>query len=342
MRIVDIDYVREGMITGYNVENENGILLPKHSVLTSESIDLIKTKRPDKKRLWVLDIAELKPALYQDSTMVTDLIEFLIKKFKEVFKTSILQPDSLNILIKKVSQFMYVNRVILYECICLRNKHEYTYNHSMNVAMYSMLIGIRLGLEDLDLQYLLLGCILHDIGKIHISENILDKPDKLTEAEFMAIKQHPLYGLDLMRNSNCVNNRVLNIISQHHEKLNGQGYPFGLVGDSIDFLAQITTVADIFDAVTSERSYHEKRPPYAGIDVLNSEVERGRVNKKCVDILASEIILFTTGQLVMLSNGEIAEVLESCLTIRPLVYSLNSKEIYDLAERKDLCIVDCI
>ena len=133
-------------------------------------------------------------------------------------------------------------------------KDRYTHGHSDRVSAYSVLIGKKLGLSKEDLDTLKIGGLFHDIGKIGISDAILLKNGKLTDAEYTEIKNHPVIGKNILSNAAIFEN-IIPIVLYHHERYDGKGYPYGLQDSSIPFLARIVSVADSFDAMTSRRSY---------------------------------------------------------------------------------------
>jgi putative nucleotidyltransferase with HDIG domain len=136
-------------------------------------------------------------------------------------------------------------------------KDQYTRGHSDRVSEYSVLIGNKLGLPRSDLETLRLGGLLHDIGKIGISDTILTKPGKLTDEEYNEIKKHPVIGKNILSNAEIFK-EILPIVLYHHERYDGKGYPYGLADKDIPFLARIISVADAFDAMTSKRSYRNE------------------------------------------------------------------------------------
>ncbi|MDZ7792820.1 MAG: HD domain-containing protein [Spirochaetia bacterium] len=153
----------------------------------------------------------------------------------------------------------YVNTVgALVQAI--EEKDAYTRGHSERVAELSMRIGRVLGLEQHRLEYLRIGCLLHDVGKIGISESIVRKPKNLTASEYNIIKQHPLKGAEIVKPISFLKDHMY-IIRNHHEWYDGTGYPDGLEGDNIPLEAQIVSVADAYDAITSTRPYRKGLTP---------------------------------------------------------------------------------
>ena len=138
-------------------------------------------------------------------------------------------------------------------------KDHYTKCHCNRVSEYCVLIGKKLGLPQEDIDKLRIGGLFHDIGKIGIPDNILKKEAKLTNEEYDEIQTHTSLGVDILTR-NKVFKEIIPIVEYHHEKYDGNGYPFKLKGDEIPLAARITAVADTFDAMTSKRSYRNPIP----------------------------------------------------------------------------------
>jgi HD-GYP domain-containing protein (c-di-GMP phosphodiesterase class II) len=137
-------------------------------------------------------------------------------------------------------------------------RDSYTAFHSKNVVYYSYELGKAMNLSSKECVHLYIGGLLHDIGKIGISENILNKPIKLTEDEFEQIKKHTIIGFNMLKHvPSFRKNSILDMVLYHHEKYNGTGYPNGLKGEEIPLVARIMAVADAFDAMTSKRVYRQ-------------------------------------------------------------------------------------
>ena len=136
------------------------------------------------------------------------------------------------------------------------SKDHYTKLHSLNVAKYAMLLGKELNLSDHDIEILRVGGMLHDIGKIGIPDDILNKNAKLTDNEYRIIKRHPILGEILLPEEY---KKIKEIIRNHHERYDGRGYPDGLRGENIPLLVRIVSIADTFDAMTTKRTYNERK-----------------------------------------------------------------------------------
>ena len=148
-------------------------------------------------------------------------------------------------------------------------KDSYTRGHSDRVSEYSVLIGEKLGLSEEELKTLRIGGLFHDIGKIGIPDKILLKTEKLTDDEYSEIKNHPSIGAHILGASSVFNN-IIPIVKHHHERYDGRGYPSGLKGEEIPYMARIAALADTFDAMTSRRSYRNALE----LNVVIDEIER--------------------------------------------------------------------
>ncbi|WP_404461146.1 HD domain-containing phosphohydrolase [Sutcliffiella horikoshii] len=149
----------------------------------------------------------------------------------------------------------------------VESRDVYTFKHSERVTQYSIKIAKKLSLPKVNLENLFLSAILHDIGKINIPSEILNKPSKLTNEEFELIKKHPGDGADMVKDL-YYDDKIATIIKQHHERLDGRGYPGRLKGDEILLEARIIAVSDTFDAMTEDRAYRNAFTPEYAIDEL--------------------------------------------------------------------------
>lgn len=150
-------------------------------------------------------------------------------------------------------------------------KDTYTRGHSDRVSEYSVLIGQKLGLSKEDIRRLEIGGLFHDVGKIGVPDNILQKNAKLTDDEYSEIKNHPTIGAQILSTASIFQD-IIPIVKHHHERYDGNGYPSKLKGKEIPYLARITAVADAFDAMTSKRVYRDS----LSIDIVISEIEKNK------------------------------------------------------------------
>lgn len=150
----------------------------------------------------------------------------------------------------------------------LETRDSETHGHSERVVTYSLRLGRECGLDSAHMKALEFGSLLHDIGKIGVPDAILRKPAKLTEEEWVRMREHPLHGQQILRGIEFLN-RASCVVAQHHEKWDGSGYPLGLSGEDIDICARIFAVADAFDAITSDRVYRRGKSYEAAAQELD-------------------------------------------------------------------------
>jgi HD-GYP domain-containing protein (c-di-GMP phosphodiesterase class II) len=157
--------------------------------------------------------------------------------------------------------------------LCQILHHDYgTFTHSANVGFYCSLLASELGYRGAELEEIATGGFLHDIGKLEIDERILNKPGKLDEFEFRTIKEHPLIGFRRLIKANQASPTQTLMTYQHHERLDGKGYPVGIGGEEIDIASRICSVADVFEAMTSNRPYRKSLSNKQTLEIMKESV----------------------------------------------------------------------
>jgi putative nucleotidyltransferase with HDIG domain len=167
-------------------------------------------------------------------------------------------------------------------------KDPYTSNHSCNVSKLGALLARAIGLPDLDVEEVACGGLLHDVGKIGIPDEIINKPGKLTDAEFKVIQEHPVIGHRIVRPLDGAE-VLLPAVRHHHEHWNGGGYPDGLAGEDIPLAARIIGVADVFEALTSERSYRPRMSLEKAVEILESEAGK-KLDPRLVETFITQVL----------------------------------------------------
>lgn len=148
----------------------------------------------------------------------------------------------------------------------------YTHTHSINVSIYTLSLGAFLGIEGNDLEVLGMAAILHDLGKSKIDYEIINKNGKLTEDEFIQMKKHPAFGHEIALKLGITDERILSGIRHHHEKIEGRGYPDNLKGESVSYFARIIGVCDVFDALSTKRSYKDPMSSYESLLLMKQQM----------------------------------------------------------------------
>ena len=208
----------------------------------------------------------------------------------------------------------------------LRREHDYTYTHCLNVSVLANIFAHWLNLSEIQIKEVTIAGLLHDVGKMKIDNTILNKPGKLTKEEFEVIKKHATYGYDTIK-TQTVNQDIKNGVLFHHEKLDGSGYPLGIKDNQIPLYAKIISIVDIYDAMTSKRSYHEKHSPFKVIRMFEQECY-GILDTKLLFVFLENIAHNYLGKDVLLSTGESARIvfIHNQTPSRPIV-QVNEKMI---------------
>jgi len=186
--------------------------------------------------------------------------------------------------------------------IDMKNFDEYTYEHSVNVCVLSCVIGMGYNMSQTELYKLGLAAILHDIGKIFIDENILNKPGKLTSDEYEVMKTHSTIGVEKLNLGKELPPTVTSAILQHHERYDGSGYPFGKKENEIPENAQIISMVDVYDAITTNRPYRSQISPAEAYEYISGNSGRA-FNPELVQVFLKKIAPFPLGVEVLLSDG---------------------------------------
>lgn len=228
----------------------------------------------------------------------------------------------------------------------IKSFDQYTSVHSLNVTIFSLLLGNVLKLSKNELLTLGYAALLHDIGKIHIPTEILNKPDKLSNEEFAIIKQHPLLGFEEAQKISRIDELVLRPILEHHEKTDGSGYPYGKTEVRIHLFSQIVTLCDVYDALTSKRTYREEVPSHDAIEYLLALSSEQKVNMELAKLFFMNINIYPKGTLVRLSNGKVAKVssINAHFPLRPAVEveENGNKKVINLFEEPTLFITNIL
>lgn len=241
--------------------------------------------------------------------------------------------ESIVPLIKQATEIPHLYH-LFYE---LKSKDEYTYMHSISVGIIATQIGEWIGLSDQELNELALAAVLHDIGKSKIPSHILNKPGKLTEAEFKKMKLHTIYGYDILKEVPNIGNSILQVVLQHHEREDGGGYPFSLKGNEIHLYAKIVAIADVFHAMSSVRVYHDAAPFYEVMKSLYTDAF-GKLDPQILLVFINKMMESLVGRQVLLSNEQLGKLvfINRYDPFRSLVQI--DKEIIDLRKHPDLQI----
>lgn len=216
----------------------------------------------------------------------------------------------------------------------IKSKDDYTAQHSVNVAIFSLVLGRRLGMTRGRLRELGVAALLHDVGKVLIPDAILKKPGRLDRDEMTVMRRHTIHGRDVLLGCEGATRAALNVAHDHHERLDGSGYPRGLTQDQTDLFTRIVAITDTYDAVTSDRVYGQARSTVEAFKIL-----RAASGNYYDDHLVSEFIaalgIFPAGSAVQLSDGRYGVVVRTNARheFRPLVLVVRDANLREMRPR---------
>ncbi len=355
---ITFDEIQVGMVLGENIYNKSGTLLIKETSIITEKVLKIIKENKDITGLYIYfgknellknkkKVTLLTPnLLHRDNERITNNFNKVSNYLKETFENLNINKNSndftkrINIAVEDIKENLKLNVNVLNEIITSHDFDNYLYRHSVNVSVLSHFIGQWLGLKKDNLDKLIMAGLLHDLGKCKIEKHILNKPNSLTNDEFEVMKKHPVYSYVLLNKLNYYDDDVLRAISLHHEKIDGSGYPLGLKGDEIPLFARILTVADIFDAMTSDRVYKKREVPFRVLELFQNEAF-GKLDLEVVMTFTRKFSEYYLGTEVLLSNGlkgTIIKLNDFDIT-KPLISVDNSLYI-DTSINRNIKIID--
>lgn len=222
------------------------------------------------------------------------------------------------------------NEAIAVDINALKTSDEYTFKHSVDVATMSMIIAKNMGYRQDDIHSIGIAGLLHDIGKSKVPLEILNKPAKLNDEEFKVMKNHTVFGYEIIKQKENFSKSIALAVLQHHEKMNGKGYPLGVKADKITDFAKILSVVDVYDALVTERPYKKALSQRTAIEMIMSMTEE--LDIKAMKVFFKTVILYPVDTTVELSNGEKAKVVKNNegSVLRPTVVSISTGKVYNL------------
>ncbi|GAA0726860.1 HD-GYP domain-containing protein [Clostridium malenominatum] len=304
MRLEFINRVRENEILGKSILTSDGKILLKAGVRLSSNY--IKKLREIGVFYVYIEDSRLDDILPEDEQLV-ELKQFTMKSMSEIVKNihscnGKELKQTLGVvenLVQYIIEMGDVNKSI-YD---IKTYDNYTYVHSLDTCIMSSFLGLSSGFKEKEIKELGIGAVLHDIGKTKIPISILNKQGKLTQEEFDEIKKHTLYGGEILRKNYSISFDIINIVEQHHERVDGRGYPYGLEDNNISKFAKIVCICDVFDAVSNDRCYRKKFNPNDAYELIlaGSGV---CFDESLVMKFKDTFAIYPLGSCIRLSSGE--------------------------------------
>lgn len=337
MRYVPTFCLHEGMKIGKNIYSSDGIvLIAKDVVVTNEYI----------KSLTKIGIngAYIDDTISHDiqikNVISDDLRIHAIKSMKEIYNNHSnigRTVESVEHLAKNIVSEILNNKNVMINMIDIKTFDDLVYSHSVNVAVMSSVIGIALNLDSKKIEKLIISALLHDIGKVFVSKDILNKTEKLTEEERILIESHTETGYRYIKTHYNISVTAYVGILQHHERFDGKGYPDGKKGEDISLFGRIISLCNVYDNLITENTNRKAFIPSDAIEYIMAN--NGQIfDPKLVKIFLKRVAPYPLGSILKLSNGEKVIVIENnedCST-RPKVRNLEDNKIYDLTYDRTL------
>ena len=340
MRKIPIEYAREGDILGKTLYNSSGGMLLRGETKLTQGI-ISKLKKYGYYSLYIKDkytekeVEEIiKPEIMTRIHVLQEDLQDMIREYNDGKKIDIKGVNknvrNINEIVNEIVYETLFNKDILHNLEYISIYDDYTLTHSINMMLLSIVIANDSGLNMDQIKKLAVGCIFHDIGKTFIPIEIINKPGKLTDEEFELVKSHPEKGYEFLSNYTDLNAVSRNISLSHHEREDGRGYPRGLIGDEIHKFSKVAAICDVFDALTSDRSYRRALPVQEAMEYLLAS-GGSQFSIDLIRIFSNSINIYTKGTLVLLSDGREGIVYETNdgFNTRPKIkiYSEKGREV---------------
>ncbi|CAN5921030.1 cyclic di-GMP phosphodiesterase [soil metagenome] len=305
--VEDLAKIRDGGLEELWIDTDKGLDVEVPEIVVAVRADAVEVRQMAPLTGAVTsDVAVTREvALDQAAALCRRSLPKIAALFGEVRLGKAADTAVCDALVDEISDSVLRNPGALISVARLKRRDEYTYLHSVAVCALMLALGKQLGLRGDALRQAGLAGMLHDMGKAVIPVEILNKPGKLTEAEFDIVRRHPQLGHDLLLEGSA-GQGALDVCLHHHEKIDGTGYPHGLSGDKISLLARMGAVCDVYDAVTSVRAYKDGWDP--GVAVQRMASWKGHFDPAVFRAFAVAVGIYPIGSLVRLQSGRLAVV----------------------------------
>ena len=363
MRKIPLDVVKPGMVLAKDIFGETGQILLRADIemkprylnnLEQAGIEFVYVR--DER---IKDITVDDPISEKTRHEARQLVREITRDIRDngsagkISKSINVQDREILNLVNKIIDELLDSKDAIVQLVDIRSKDNYLFAHSVNCAVLATLAAKKMMFKPKELRWLASGALFHDLGMMAVPSSIVNKPGDLSDEEFAEVKKHPIYGYELFKTTDLFDARAGAIVLQHHERYQGQGYPRGIAGKDISPLAQIAGIADVYDALTSDRPYRKAYKPHEAVEMLLSwgeELFDARILQQFLSVIAA----YPVGFHVLLSSGDSGLVVANNpgFTLRPVVRVLyrGERELdphpepydIDLSQTLDLTIIDVI
>lgn len=327
MRKLPIDKLKPGMKVARTVYSSDGYILLAAGVVLKERY-IRQLKFFDVPAIYVED--DLLPDVevedvISEKTRVEAIItvkEMLTNVRQQVQsgKRFLLSGPKLKETVEDIIKDLLTRKKLIVNLNDIRSTDSYTFAHSVNVCVLAVLTGIALNFSKSQLLQLGMGALMHDVGKIIVPLEILNKPGRLTAEEYKIIQRHSEFGYEILQSQPGISKMSAKVAFEHHEKYDGSGYPLGLKGEEIHLYSRIVGIVDVYDALTADRVYRKGYLPHEAYEYL-AATGGSMFDYDLVKVFLSHVAAYPVGTIVRLNTGEVGVVVETPIgmTTRPVV-----------------------
>lgn len=336
MRLEFMDNVKENEILGKNIYTNEGTILLRSGIKLNNMF-IQRLKKIGVSYVYIEDdrFDDINPS---DDKFI-ELKSLTIKNMSQISK-NVCSKDKAGMresvkIVEELIDYVIATGDVNNFLFDIKTYDNYTYLHCIDTGIMSTFLGHSLNFSSNELRELGTGAILHDIGKTRIPYSIITKKGSLTEEEFKEIKKHPIYGKEILEKNYTISDNTIKVVSEHHERFDGKGYPYGLSGNSISKFGRVAGVCDVYAAVVSNRSYRKRFKPNDAYELILAG-SGNMFDSRIVTEFKNTFSVYPLGSHVLLSNNIEGYVVRQNggFPDRPIIRVLNSikgsKRFYEI------------
>jgi HD-GYP domain-containing protein (c-di-GMP phosphodiesterase class II) len=335
--VAQIRRIREAGIRNITIDTAKGLQRPTMRQTQLPDREALEGPDPDAAVAPVVEspTSSLQQELGRAVKIQAEAIRIIAHAMEEVRRGHKIQVRALTPAVEDIVASIFRNRNALIGLMRIRRKDQYTYEHSLSASVLLTAFGHHLGMGQADLVQVGMGGLLMDIGKVRIPPGILEKPGRLNGEETLLMHRHVEYGRQILRSAKDIPSIALDIVNDHHERLDGSGYPHGKAGDAISFHGMMAAIVDVYDALSTQRVYRRGISPHTALRML-VERKNTHFHTELVYGFVHCVGVYPIGTLVQLSDGRFAVVLEPAAPSDALSPLPRVRVVYDLLSRRYL------
>lgn len=344
--LLNVQELKSGMLVLKDVMQNGKLLIKEGTFLTDDIIDRLKNVYfLEKIQVNLSEELLIQHTREEEIKKVESTFREVSERLEEVFNNAIEFKkngmDEMRKFSQKIQNEINSTAIVVSNIVFKGSGTDCIYRHGVNVAALSALLGKWIGLEKNQINLLIYSALLHDFGMTKVDKKIIEKPRRLVEEEFKIIKEHSKIGYKYISEIPYLDKSVSYGVLMHHERADGSGYPLKITGEKIHPFAKIIAIADVFDALNSDRIYRKKKGSLEALEIIKEE-SLNKLDYEYSKIFLGHISNYYMGEEVRLSNGETAKILQIDQNnlSRPLL--LKDGEFIDLNIEKDLNVEELI